>query len=79
MAQNLKLSERVGKNLKKLIKQSKFKTQDKFAVEGINVDPVTVRRWIAHGIRDINTIFEIANVLDVDIMDLIKFESRKGE
>ena len=45
----------------------------------MNVDPVTVRRWIAHGIRDINTIFEIANVLDVDIMDLIKYESRKGE
>ena len=75
MTQNLKLSERIGKNLKKLIKQSKFKTQDKFAVEGINVDPVTVRRWIAHGIKDINTIYEISIVLDVSLEELLKWSS----
>lgn len=75
MTQNLKISERIGKNLKKLIKQSKFKTQDKFAVEGVNVDPVTVRRWIAHGIKDINTIYEISIVLDVSLEELLKWSS----
>ena len=76
--ENETLAKKIGRNLKIMIKKSKYRTQDQFANE-MNVDPVTVRRWIAHGIRDINTIFEIANVLDVDIMDLIKFESRKGE
>lgn len=69
---NIKLSERVGKNLKKFIKESKFKTQEKFAIEGMNVDSVTVRRWIAHGIRDINTIYEISKVLGIDFTDLFK-------
>ena len=65
------LAETVGKNLKKLIKKSKYKTQDKFANEGMKVDPVTVRRWIAHGIRDINTIYEISTILEVDIKELL--------
>ena len=73
--ENETLAKNIGRNLKIMIKKSKYRTQDQFANE-MNVDPVTVRRWIAHGIRDINTIFEIANALDVDIMDLIKFESK---
>ena len=36
------------------------------------VDPVTVRRWIAHGIKDINTIAEIAKIFNVDFMELLK-------
>ena len=66
------LSKRVGKNLKILIKNSKFKTQDKFANEGMHVDPVTVRRWIANGIRDVNTIYEISEILEVSFMDFFK-------
>ncbi len=66
------ISEQVGKNLKMLIKKSKFKTQDRFATDGINVSPVTVRRWIAHGIRDVNTIEEISQILEVDIRELLK-------
>lgn len=69
---NRSISERVGKNLKKLIKESKFKTQDRFAKDGIHVDPVTVRRWIAHGVRDVNTIEEISQILEVDIKELLK-------
>lgn len=66
------LAEKVGKNLKILIKKSKYKTQEKFANEGMKVDPVTVRRWIAHGIRDVNTIYEISVILEVEISDLLK-------
>ena len=68
----LKLSEKVGKNLKIIIKNSKFKTQERFALEGMHVDSVTVRRWIAHGIRDINTIYEISQILDIKMEDLFK-------
>ena len=71
MTQNLTPAERAGKNLKNLIKESKHKTQEKFA-EVMNVDPVTVRRWIAHGIKDINTIQEIANIFGVDLVELLK-------
>lgn len=66
------ISEMVGRNLKVLIKNSKYKTQDRFANEGIHVNPVTVRRWIAHGVRDINTIEEISLILEVDIMKLLE-------
>ena len=38
----------------------------------MKVDPVTVRRWIAHGIRDVNTIYEISVILEVEISDLLK-------
>ena len=71
MTQNPKLSETVGKNLKKLIKQSKYKTQEKFAIEGMNVDAVTVRRWISKGVKDIDTIVEIARVLEINYLELL--------
>ena len=72
------LAEQIGNNLKKLIKESRFKTQEKFANEGMNVDPVTVRRWISKGVRDVNTIFEISEVLDVPLEELInmKYKSK---
>lgn len=72
MTQHQLLSEKVGSNLKIFIKNSKYKTQEKFAVEGMHVDPVTVRRWIAHGVRDIDTICEIALTLEVDLKELFK-------
>ena len=71
MIQTLTPAEKAGKNLKNLIKQSEYKTQDRFA-EAMYVDPVTVRRWIAHGIKDINTIQEIADLFNVDFMEFLK-------
>lgn len=72
MTREFSLSERVGKNLKRLIKDSKYRTQENFAINGIHVDPVTVRRWIAYGIKDIDTIYEISLLLDVEIKELLK-------
>ena len=71
MTQKLSLAEKVGRNLKNLIKKSVYKTQDKFA-DAMVVDPSTVRRWIAHGIRDINLIEDIADALNIDFMELFK-------
>lgn len=70
--QNLSIAQKAGKNLKNLIKNSKFKTQDAFANDGMHVDPVTVRRWIHSGIKDVNTLEEIAKIFDIDFMELIK-------
>lgn len=72
MTQKLTPAKKVGKNLKNLIKSSEYKTQENFAYEGMHVDPVTVRRWIAHGIKDINTIVEIAEKFDIDFKELLK-------
>lgn len=72
MTQQLTLAQKAGKNLKNLIKNSKFRTQDNFAYEGMFVDPTTVRKWIKNGIRDINTLQEIAEIFDIDFMELFK-------
>lgn len=72
MTQKLTPAKKVGRNLKNLIKSSEYKTQENFAYEVMHVDPVTVRRWIAHGIKDINTIVEIAEKFDIDFKELLK-------
>ena len=72
MTQELTLAERAGKNLKNLIKKSKYKTQERFAYEAMYVDPTTVRKWIHNGIKNINLIQEIADIFGVDFMELLK-------
>ena len=66
----IRLPEKAGKNLKNLIKKSKWKTQEGFAY-AMNVDPTTVRRWLANGIKSLDTIEEIAIKLDIDFMELL--------
>ena len=67
--QNLLPAEKAGKNLKNLIKQSQYRTQDKFAYA---FGSATVRRWIHNGINNVNTIKQIADFLDVDFLELLK-------
>ena len=69
MMQDLK-SVKAGKNLKRIIKENGY-TQDNFAKQ-MYVDPATVRRWLAHGIKDIDTICTIAGIFDIDVMDILK-------
>ena len=63
-------SERVGTNLKRLIKESKFHTQEAFA-EACYTDARVVRRWIKDGIKNIDTINFVATTLNVDVMALL--------
>ena len=70
MMQTDSLSARVGKNLKRIIKENGF-TQEQFA-EQMYVDPTTVRRWLAHGIKDIDTISTIAEFFGIDVMDILR-------
>ena len=64
------MSARAGKNLKRIIKEKGF-IQEQFAGQ-MYVDPTTVRRWLAHGIKDIDTISTIAEIFDIDVMDILK-------
>ena len=71
MRLKISLSEKVGQNLKKYIKISAYRTQENFAV-AMNAHPTTIRRWIAHGVNDIDTIKKIAEMLEIDIFELLK-------
>ena len=61
--------ERIGGNLKRLIKESEFRTQEEFA-NAIGADVRTVRRWVQR-LDSISTIVQIAKVLQVDVMALL--------
>ena len=63
---------KVGQNLKKFISESKYKTQVSFAEDGMGQDPSVIRRWIKHGVNSLSTIMYIAEVLEIDFMELLK-------
>ena len=68
MEQNIKdLGLVAGANLKRLIKNSKYKTQEEFAFE-FGTDVRTVGRWIRGGINSLATIQQIAAFIGVDAL-----------
>ena len=54
-----------GANLRRLIKESKYGTQEEFAFE-FGTDVRTVGRWVNKGIKNLDTIQQIADFFDVD-------------
>lgn len=67
MEQHIKdLSLIAGSNLKRLIKNSKYKTQEEFASE-FGADVRTIRRWGNKGIKNLDTLQQIASFFDIDI------------
>ncbi len=70
MEQNIKdLGLVAGANLKRLIKNSKYKTQEEFAFE-FCTDIRTVGRWVNKGIKNLDTIQQIAVFFGVDALAL---------
>lgn len=68
MEQNIKdLGLVAGANLKRLIKNTKYKTQEEFAFE-FGTDVRTVGRWIRRGINSLATIQQIAAFFGVDAL-----------
>ena len=68
MEQNITdLSLIAGTNLKRLIKNSEYKTQDEFAYE-FGTDVRTVGRWVNKGIKNLDTLQQIAMFFDVDVL-----------
>ena len=63
-------SAKVGANLKRLIKESEYRTQETFA-EACFTDARVVRRWIKDGLKNIDTIAFVAKTLKVDVMALL--------
>lgn len=71
MKYDIPLSLVAGINLKNLIKASKYKTQEIFAYE-FGAEIRTVSRWLNGGIKNIDTLEEIAEFLEVDVFELLK-------
>ena len=59
-----------GANLKRLIKNSKYKTQEEFAFE-FCTDVRTVGRWINKGIKNLDTVQEIADFFGIDALSIL--------
>ena len=65
------LSKIAGENLKRLIKETKSRTQEEFAY-AFGAETRTLSRWLNQGVKDIDTLEQLANFLSVDITDLLR-------
>ena len=63
-------SDKIGANIKHLIKKSKYPSQEKFAV-ACKTKARTVSRWIQSGVDSIDTINLIAKILEVDVRAIL--------
>ena len=70
MCTNFFSPEKIGANIKRLIKESKFESQDKFAL-ACNKNSRTVSRWITDGIDNIDTLNLVARTLEVDVRAIL--------
>lgn len=64
------LSKIAGENLKCLIKETKYRTQEEFAY-AFGVETRTLSRWLNQGVKDIDTLEQLASFLSVDITDIL--------
>ena len=67
---NLDLCKIAGANLKRIIKESEWKTQKKFA-EKFNAEVRTVGRWCNQGIDKLSLVEQIAKFLEIDVYALL--------
>lgn len=73
------LSEVVGMNLKREIRQSRYRTQEEFAFE-FGAEIRTVSRWVNGGLKNVDTIEEIEEFLEIEKLRLFteKVEGKKA-
>jgi hypothetical protein len=67
---NIDLNKIVGANLKRAIKESKWKTQEKFS-EAFGAEVRTVGRWCNQGIDKLSLVQQIADFLEIDVFALL--------
>ena len=65
------LSKIAGENLKRLIKETQYRTREEFAY-AFGAETRTLSRWLNQGVKDIDTLEQLANFLSVDITDLLR-------
>lgn len=77
MGQKL-LSEVVGANVKRAISLSPYRTQEEFSyVFGTPLRNVS--RWVNEGVKSINIAQEIADVLELDVINLFIENAEDGK
>mgnify|MGYP002523948170 CR=1 FL=1 len=59
-----------GANLKRLIKESEYRTQESFAFE-YGTEVRTVGRWVNKGIKNLDTIQQIADFFGIDALSIL--------
>ena len=67
---NIDLNKIVGANLKRTIKKSKWRTQEKFS-EAFGAEVRTVGRWCNQGIDKLSLVQQIADFLEIDVFALL--------
>lgn len=67
------LSKIVGENLKRLIKETEYRTQEEFAY-AFGTETRTLSRWLNQGVKNIDTLEQLADFLSADIIDLLKHQ-----
>ena len=67
---NIDLNKIVGANLKRAIKESKWRTQEKFS-EAFGAEVRTVGRWCNQGIDKLSLVQQIADFLEIDVFALL--------
>ena len=78
MEEKLRLNKIVGMNLKRIIRQSRYRTQEEFSyVFGTPLRNVS--RWVNQGVKSINVAQEIANVLELDVVNLFIEDVEDGK
>lgn len=70
MSTNFFEPKKIGENIKRLIKESEYRTQENFAFS-MGADVRTVRRWIHGDIDRISTLNDIARFLNIDVWTLL--------
>ena len=65
------LSKIAGENLKCLIKETKYRTQEEFAY-AFGTETRTLSRRLNQGGKDINTLEPLSDFLSADIIDLLR-------
>ena len=78
MNNELPLSLIAGINLKRLIQSSQYRTQENFAYE-FGAEIRTVSRWLNTGVKNIDTLEEIAVFLKTDVFELLKKKGNEGQ
>lgn len=63
----ISLSLVAGAHLKRLIKESEYRTQQEFAFEYC-VDVRQVGRWVNHGIKNLDTLEQLADFFGIDVL-----------
>lgn len=62
--------EALGSVIKRLIKQSEFRTQEEFAKK-MNVELRTVSRWVNGQIDSLTILYDVCSTLNVNVSDVI--------